>query len=277
MVALSGACAVSRPMLQMEEAARYYPGPHRNGWRRSRVVALAPTSLSLVSGEVVGVVGESGSGKTTLARLLAGIIPPSEGRVLFNGVDLARMNRRCRIGFHSAVQLVFQDPLSALNPRRRVGESLQAPLVNLRHLSKAAAKEEVGHLLARVGLDPALVAVWPHQLSGGQAQRVVIARALAARPRIIILDEPVSALDVSVQAQILELLENLRREHGLAMLMISHDLAVVERLASRILVMRSGRTIEEGPTETLLRAPKTAYTRQLITATPRWEVAESVN
>jgi peptide/nickel transport system ATP-binding protein len=213
-------------------------------------------------------VGESGSGKSTLARVLIGLETPSAGELLWEGRLTAGFSvadwRRC----WRKAQYVFQDAQSALNPRHTLGQTLQAALSRLLHLSATARGERVDALLDRVGLEPSFRDRYPHELSGGQAQRGVLARALAVEPQALILDEPVSALDVSIQAQILTLLRDLRRDLHLTYLFISHDLAVVERLCEEILVMKDGRAVERGRREEVFRSPKAAYTRKLIEAVP---------
>jgi len=225
--------------------------------------------LRIQAGESVGLVGESGSGKTTLARMLAGMTEPNAGQLLWQGQPLPTLDRAGRAAYRRAVQYVFQNPISALNPRHRVGLILKRSLRGLTKLNAAVRRARIDAVAEQVGLDPALLGRFPHQLSGGQAQRVAIARALLGQPRLVILDEPVSALDVSLQAQILNLLDQLRDQQGLAYLFISHDLAVIERLCPRIAVMRDGVILEQGRRETILRQPQQAYTRKLLQAVPR--------
>jgi peptide/nickel transport system ATP-binding protein len=239
-------------------------------WPKARTptVALDEVSVTLAAGASVGLVGESGSGKSTLARILIGLDTPTAGELLWEGRPTARFStadwRRC----WRKAQYVFQDAQSALNPRHTLGQTLQAPLSRLLRLSASARSERVDALLDRVGLEPSFRDRYPHELSGGQAQRGVLARALAVEPQALILDEPVSALDVSIQAQILTLLQELRRELNLTYLFISHDLAVVERLCEEVIVMQNGREVERGRCEAVFRSPKAAYTRQLIEAVP---------
>lgn len=243
--------------------AGWWPGARRS------VVAIDRVSMVLESGASLGLVGESGSGKSTLARILIGLETPTAGDLLWGGRRAADFTpaewRRC----WRRVQYVFQDALSALNPRHTVGEALGTPLATLLGLKSGERSRRIDSLLDRVGLPVAMSRRYPHELSGGQAQRVVLARALAVQPEGLILDEPVSALDVSIQAQILALLKELRRELGLTYLFISHDLAVVEQLCDQIAVMQGGRMVEQGPRDAVLRNPRTRYTRQLIAAAPR--------
>ncbi len=229
--------------------------------RRRTLAAVSDVSLQLGPGEVVGLVGESGCGKSTLARMLLGLLTPSRGEVRLGGVPLARLGRR-EIG--RRIQPVFQDPYGSLNPRKRVREIVALPLKVHGIGDRSRRRQLVREMLDRVGLPQRLEDALPGQLSGGQRQRVAIARALVSRPGILVCDEPTSALDVSVQSQILNLLMDLRREFGLAYLVISHNLAVVEHLCDRVAVMYLGRIVEEGDTEALFRAPRHPYTRALM-------------
>ncbi|MGW2296804.1 dipeptide ABC transporter ATP-binding protein [Streptomyces violaceorubidus] len=221
--------------------------------------AVDDVSLQVRRGEALGIVGESGSGKTTLGRMLVGLLDPSAGQVRREGVAVR--------GVRPDVQMVFQDPVSSLNPRRSVGESVADPL-RARGERDPAVRERVLALLERVGLEPAHYDRYPHEFSGGQRQRIGIARALAADPRVLVCDEPVSALDVTTQAQVVELLDELRRELGLALVFIAHDLAVVRQVSDRLAVMRRGRVVEHGPADEIYESPREAYTRQLLAAVP---------
>ncbi|MEU3651759.1 ABC transporter ATP-binding protein [Streptomyces sp. NPDC032161] len=227
------------------------------GRGRSAHVAVDGVSLTVRRGETLGIVGESGSGKTTLGRMLVGLLEPTSGRI-------ARDAR---------VQMVFQDPVSSLNPRRSVGESVADPLRASGERDEAVIRARVGDLLKRVGLDPGQYDRYPHEFSGGQRQRVGIARALAAEPELIVCDEAVSALDVTTQAQVIGLLERLRRELGLALVFIAHDLAVVRQVSDRVAVMRRGRIVEEGEADRVYSAPRDPYTKQLLAAVPALDPA----
>ncbi|MEU3738989.1 ABC transporter ATP-binding protein [Streptomyces sp. NPDC032198] len=236
--------------------------------------AVDGVSLTVRRGETLGIVGESGSGKTTLGRMLVGLLDPSAGEIRHGG------ERTPGGGVRAGVQMVFQDPVSSLNPRRSIGESIADPLrargMGVPPLERSrewgrddsVVRARVRDLMERVGLDPAYYGRYPHEFSGGQRQRVGIARALAAEPRVIVCDEPVSALDVTTQAQVTGLLAELQREHGLALVFIAHDLAVVRQVSDRIAVMRQGRIVEHGTVDEVYGAPQQAYTQQLLAAVP---------
>jgi peptide/nickel transport system ATP-binding protein len=235
----------------------------RNGMMgASRSVrAVDGVTFALPAGEVLGVVGESGCGKSTLARLIMGLLPPTAGEVRVDGRSLTGMDRRERARL---IQPVFQDPFSSLNPRQRIRDIVGLPLAAQGDLPKAQQIDRVMEMLARVGISSEMAERRPAQLSGGQRQRVAIARALVLHPRIVVCDEPTSALDMSVQAQILNLLADLRRELGLTYLFISHNLAVVEHIATEVAVMYLGRIVERAPVRDLFRAPAHPYTRALL-------------
>lgn len=226
--------------------------------------ALFDVSLALAAGEIVGVVGESGCGKSTLARVLARLLAPTSGRLEVDGRDWARTPQQRLKPYHRQVQMVFQDPAAALSPRRRVAASLLEPLQGHGLLAPGPSEQQVFELLELVGLSNELSARLPHELSGGQRQRVVIARALASQPRLLVADEPLAALDASVQAQILNLLARLRQELNLAILFISHDLTAVSSLCDRIAVMHQGRIVEQGITSTVLKNQAHPHTRELL-------------
>jgi peptide/nickel transport system ATP-binding protein len=225
------------------------------------VVAVDDVSFSVPEGGVLGIVGESGCGKSTLARLILGLLPADSGDIVIEGQRLADMDRKARARL---IQPVFQDPFASLNPLARVRDTIAMPLVAQRRATRAEIAKTVEEMLARVGLSKEMGGRLPAELSGGQRQRVAIARALVLRPRIVVCDEPTSALDVSVQAQILNLLAELRRDLGLTYLFISHNLAVVEHVASEVAVMYLGRLVEREPTETLFARPEHPYTQALL-------------
>ena len=257
-----------QPILSVRGLRKSFP--IGRGWagQAGALEALAGVDLDLHPGEVLGVVGESGSGKTTLGRCVLRLIQPSGGDVTLDGNDfLALRGRRLRRR-RRRLGVVFQDPYTSLNPRMQIGQIVAEPLRVSRQATAGTVSEKVVELLERVGLEPRFITRYPHEMSGGQRQRVAIARAMATDPDILVADEPVSALDVSVQAQVLNLLLDLKREGGLAMLFISHDLAVVERIADRIAVMYAGRIVESAPTDRLISHPLHPYTQALLSAVP---------
>lgn len=233
------------------------------------VHAVDNVSLAVQPGEVVGLVGESGCGKSTLGRMVAGILAPTEGSVLIEGRETAGMSGFDRSVAALAVQMIFQDPFASLNPRMRVEQIVgEAPLVH-GLTDRAGLSDYVDDILTKVGLDPSLKRRYPHQFSGGQRQRIGIARALAVKPRFLVCDEAIAALDVSIQAQVLNLFMDLRREFNLTYLFISHDLSVVEHIADRIVIMYLGRVVESAPTEALFANPQHPYTQALLAEVPR--------
>jgi peptide/nickel transport system ATP-binding protein len=230
------------------------------GRGKRRFAAVDDVSLAIHRGETLGIVGESGSGKSTLGRMLVGLLEPTTGAVRYEG--------REQSGVSPSVQMVFQDPVSSLNPRRSVGESIADPLRAREERDEGRIRGRVRELLERVGLEAAHYDRYPHEFSGGQRQRVGIARALAAEPRAIVCDEPVSALDVTTQAQVVALLAELQRELGLALVFVAHDLAVVRQVSDRVAVMRRGRIVEYGPADEVYESPRDPYTKQLLAAVP---------
>ncbi len=258
-------------LLAAHAVSRLFPVRGSGGLFRARTMqaAVDGVSVALRAGEVVAVVGESGSGKTTLGRMLLGLLQPSSGSIRYRGRELRSLSAQDHRRFRRDVQVVFQDSGGSLNPRHPIAHSIGLPLRYNRGLGAVAAAREVDQLLDQVGLPPAHFRHrLPHELSGGQRQRVGIARALASDPAVIIADEPVSALDVSVRAQILRLMADLRRDKGLAYLFITHDLGVVRALADRVVVMLGGQVVESGDADTVLEHPGHAYTQRLLAATP---------
>ena len=259
---------MSEPLVIAEDLTRRFAV--RGLFRRARPVqAVTGVSLTIARGETVGLVGESGSGKSTFGRMALGLLPPSGGRVLFDGIDLAQAGPSQRRALRRRMQIVFQDPHSSLDPRRPIGAQVADGLAIHRLLPAAERRARVEELLAQVGLPPAHADRYPHEFSGGQRQRVGIARALSTGPEFLVADEPVSALDVSVQAQVLALMADLRSRLGLALLFISHDLAVVRSLCDRVVVMYLGRVMEQGPVARVFEAPRHPYTKALLSAVPR--------
>ncbi|GAA1669867.1 ABC transporter ATP-binding protein [Nonomuraea maheshkhaliensis] len=273
--ATDGGCVASAPESAVQAAG---PGPApvlaATGLSRSygpRHV-VDDVSFTLYRGETLGIVGESGSGKTTLARLALGLLTPDEGSVTLHQQAWSALPERRRRPFRPRIQLISQNPLDSFDPRHTTGRLIAEPL---RAGGRAERRARVRELLARVGLPPETAARHPRELSGGQRQRVAIARALAPRPDVLVCDEPVSALDVSIQAQVLDLLADLQAEDGTALLFISHDLGVVHHLAHRVLVMKDGRVVEEGDVDEVFSRPRHPYTRDLVTAVPRLPAAEA--
>jgi len=266
----AAAPAAAAPLLDVRGLRKWYElGSGFLGRRVQTVRAVEDVSFSLAAGEVLGLVGESGSGKSTLGRTVMRLTEPTGGEILFEGRDIARLGRRGLRPLRPRLQMIFQDPFASLNPRMTVGQIVAAPLVvQRRAASREACRETVAAALMTVGLSPDHADRYPHEFSGGQRQRIGIARAFVMEPRLLVADEPVSALDVSVQAQIVNLLMDIRRRLGLAILFISHDLAVVGHVCDRVAVMYLGRIVEIADTETLFRAPRHPYTEALFAAVP---------
>ena len=261
---LSDALPNATPLLALRNVTRRYALPRETLWRAGAVVhALAGVSLSVQAGRNLGVVGESGSGKSTLARIALALEPPSSGEVLFLGRDLNRLGAPELRAARRDFQMVFQDPYGSLDPRQRVAAIVAEPLFDA---TSAEQRERVAAMLEAVGLRASDAGKYPHEFSGGQRQRIAIARALITRPKLIIADEPVSALDVSVQAQVLNLLQDLQQQFGVTYLLISHDLAVVDHVCDEVAVMYAGRVVEQGASEVLFRAAAHPYTRALLAA-----------
>ncbi len=256
-------------VLAAEGLVRHFRKPKKTPFSKRQVVrAVDDVSFFIRPGETLGLVGESGCGKSTTGRMVIGIDQPTHGRVLFNGLDLASQNKQQLRDLRRDIQMIFQNPLSALDPRIPIGRQVREPLDIHGIGTPAERRDTVERLLKAVGIGLEMEARFPHELSGGQAQRAVIARALVLEPRLLVCDEPVSALDVSVQAQVVALLADLQRELGISYLFISHDLKVVKHLSHRIAVMYLGQIVEEGPCDAVFAKPRHPYTRALISAIP---------
>ena len=262
--------AVARALLEVRRLKVHYPQPGAWPWSPAGVVrAVDGIDFNLYAGETLGVVGESGCGKSTLARALVGLQPVTSGAIGFDGRNLPDLDAAQWLALRREIQMVFQDPLASLDPRMTIGESIGEPLLALHpEIGRTERASRVMDLLERVGLSRAHLNRYPHEFSGGQCQRVGIARALIVRPRLLICDEPVSALDVSVQAQIVNLLSDLRRDFGLAMIFIAHDLAVVRHISQRVLVMYLGKVMEQATRDELFERPSHPYTKALLASVP---------
>ena len=267
--AASASAGQARPLLEVNNLRKYFP---IRGGVLSRVVgnvkAVEDVSFAIQPGEVVGLVGESGSGKTTAGRAILRLIEPTAGEVLFDGVDVTQLSKAKMREYRKKMQIIFQDPFASLNPRMSVGDIIGEAL-QIHNLARGKAREErVADLLEKVGLSPSHMRRYPHEFSGGQRQRIGIARALAVDPQFIVADEPVSALDVSIQAQVVNLLQDLKEELGLTLLFIAHDLGVVEYISDKVVVMYLGKIMEIAPAKELYRNPVHPYTEALLSAVP---------
>ena len=266
--------------LEVHNLRKIYP-PHGGVFGSSQkgetFTAVDDVSFTVEAGETFAIVGESGCGKTTLARMLLRLIEPDGGKILFESRDLLDLSANEMRAERRQMQMIFQDPYASLNPRMRIGEIVAEPLsIHEPTLNGAPLRERAAEILKRVGLGEGALNKYPHEFSGGQRQRVGIARALILRPKLVIADEPVSALDVSVGAQVLLLLQELQHEFGLTYIFISHSLPVVAQIATHIAVMQAGNFVEFGPTEQILNEPMAAYTRELIAAVPTIPFLENV-
>ncbi|MBW1638090.1 ABC transporter ATP-binding protein [Microbacterium resistens] len=252
------------PLLTVDDLSVVYPG---KGWRAKPFPALRGVSLRIAAGRTVGLVGESGSGKTTLGRAVLGLAPVSDGRIAFDGDDITRATRRRRLSLSRDIQVVFQDPFTSLNPSMTISEILAEPLI-AQGVARIEARRTIGTLLDQVGLPTSSLERLPREFSGGQRQRIAIARALALEPRLIVCDEPVSALDLTTQRRVLDLLVDIQHETGVAYLFVSHDLDVVRHISHDVAVMYRGGIVEQGSGAVVTSAPVHPYTRRLFFASP---------
>ena len=258
---------MSETILEVKKLSRYFKT------RSGMLHAVDGVSFSLMKGETLGVVGESGCGKSTLGRTILRLIEPTSGSVIYNGTDISKLSKEEMRRMRKEMQIIFQDPYSSLDPRKTVSQIIAEPLITHKICSgKQEIEKTVNEIMQRVGLAERLVNTYPHELDGGRRQRVGVARALATQPKFIVCDEPVSALDVSIQAQIINLLRRLQREMGLSYIFITHDMSVVNHLADRIAVMYLGRLVELAPVEELFANPLHPYTQALLSAVPIPEV-----
>lgn len=258
---MNSPCDKTVPLLRVRGLTVVYRRPHK---------ALRDVSLEVAAGSAFGVCGESGSGKSTLVRALLGLVPFSQGEIAWRGRSMACFGAPEWRQLRRIVQPVFQDPRASLDPRMRVRAILDEPLrVHRRDVDRAARDLRIATMMAQVGLAPALLSRYPHELSGGQCQRVCIARAMILEPEVLVCDEPVSSLDVSIQAQIVALLQHMHRETGTGLVFVSHNLALIRRLCTHMVVLQRGAIVEAGPTQEVMREPRHAYTRRLIDSVPR--------
>ncbi len=259
-------------ILDVRELKVHFDIASKSPWpwaKPAKLKAVDGVDIHLYEGETLGVVGESGCGKSTFARAVIGLVEATDGEVVWLGQDLTKMNAVKRRNTRKEIQMIFQDPLASLNPRMTVGDIIAEPLITFYpSLSKAEVKEKVKVMMKKVGLLPNVINRYPHEFSGGQCQRIGIARALILEPKMIICDEPVSALDVSIQAQVVNLLKELQKELGLSLVFIAHDLSVVKHISDRVLVMYLGNAVELGESDAIFSEPKHPYTRALMSAVP---------
>jgi peptide/nickel transport system ATP-binding protein len=261
---------VTENILELKDLTKYFPikGQGIFSGTKGLVKAVDGVSLTVKRGETVGLVGESGCGKTTVGRTVMKLYEPTSGQIIFDGEDITNINRKEMKPIRSKMQMIFQDPFSSLNPRHTVGTIISSSFTIHGIEPEGGVDHAVGELLELVGLNPEHINRFPHEFSGGQRQRIGIARALALKPKLIVADEPVSALDVSIQAQVVNLLDDLQKELGLSYLFVAHDLSVVQHISDRVVVMYLGKVMEMAPTAELFKNPRHPYTKALLSAVP---------
>lgn len=259
---------VAENLLSVRDLSKLFPVTSGFGGVKGVIHAVDGVSFDIHPGETLGLVGESGSGKSTIARLILRLYDPTSGQVIFQGKDLASLSKEELREARKDVQIIFQDPFSSLDPRMRVSDIVAEPLVTHSKAGKKEIQEQVAEIIRVVGLKPFHLRQYPHQFSGGQRQRIGIARALTLHPKLVLCDEPVSALDVSIQSQILNLLKDLQEKFNLTYLFISHDLHIVRYMSNRVCVMYMGKIVEQGPTEEVFHDPRHPYTRSLVSVVP---------
>ena len=262
---------MSTPLLSVRNLQKYFPTSRNVGFRKEKlqVKAVDGISFDLMRGETLGLVGESGCGKTTAGRTILKLIEPTAGEIIFEGQDITKLRPGLMTPLRAQMQIIFQDPFSALNPRQTVGKIIAAPFEIQKVTPEGGVKKEVAALMQRVGLNPEHYNRYPHEFSGGQRQRIGIARAIALKPKLIVADEPVSALDVSIQAQVINLIDDLQKADGISIVFIAHDLSVVQHISDRVAVMYLGKIMELAKTEDLFNAPHHPYTTALLSAVPQ--------
>lgn len=260
-----------QPLLSIRGLKKYFPVSRSTGFRREKISVKAVDGISfdLAKGETLGIVGESGCGKTTAGRVILKLIEPTAGEIFFEGEEITHFKPKLMTPLRSQMQIIFQDPFSALNPRQTIGKIIAAPFEIQGVTPQGGQRRAVQSLMERVGLNPEHFNRYPHEFSGGQRQRIGIARAIALKPKLIVADEPVSALDVSIQAQVINLIDDLQREDGISVLFIAHDLSVVQHISDRVAVMYLGKIMEIADTASLFATPHHPYTKALLSAVPQ--------
>jgi oligopeptide/dipeptide ABC transporter ATP-binding protein len=261
---------MTQPLLKLEGLKKHFPTTTGGAFNKVRgtVKAVDGVDLEIYPGQTIGLVGESGCGKTTAGRTILKLYEPTDGKIIFNGEDITHLSPKKMKPYRSQMQMIFQDPFASLNPRHTVGSLIAAPFQIQGITPEGGVIEEVKRLMARVGLNPEHINRYPHEFSGGQRQRIGVARAIALKPKLIVADEPVSALDVSIQAQVVNLLEDLQDEFNMAYIFVAHDLSVVQHISDRVIVMYLGKVMEEADKHDLFSHPRHPYTKALLSAVP---------